>query len=47
MPQLVKLTTNWNYVMTVDSTFANGSFILSPLLNLRHLNLRYFNRYGK
>ncbi|CAF3941139.1 unnamed protein product [Rotaria sp. Silwood1] len=44
-PQLMKLTVNWNYVMSIDSVFASGHFAVSPLLNLRHLHLYLFNGY--
>ncbi|CAF4198862.1 unnamed protein product [Rotaria sp. Silwood2] len=40
--QLVKLTINWNYIMSIDSNFTRDHSAVSPL-NLRHLHLRYFN----
>ncbi|CAF3858132.1 unnamed protein product, partial [Rotaria sordida] len=41
--QLVKLTINWNYIMSIDSNFTSEPSAVSPLLNLRHLHLCYFN----
>ncbi|CAF3999389.1 unnamed protein product [Rotaria sp. Silwood1] len=41
--QLVKLTINWNYIMSIDSNFTREHSAISPLLNLRHLHLWYFN----
>ncbi|CAF0910062.1 unnamed protein product [Adineta steineri] len=42
--QLVKLTTNWNFIMNMDSNCAREYSSISPLLNLRHLHLRQFRR---
>ncbi|CAF1238388.1 unnamed protein product [Adineta steineri] len=42
--QLVKLTTNWNFIMNMDSNCAREYSSISPLLNSRHLHLRHFRR---
>ncbi|UJR07900.1 hypothetical protein I4U23_012183 [Adineta vaga] len=41
--QLIRLTTNWNYIMNIDSNCA-GQYYVPPILNLRHLYLRNTKR---
>ncbi|CAF3079705.1 unnamed protein product [Rotaria socialis] len=47
VPQLVKLTINWECIMNFDSALANGQFAASPLVSLRHLHLLHFTGRGR
>ncbi|CAF2123836.1 unnamed protein product [Rotaria magnacalcarata] len=47
VPQLVKLTINWECIMNFDSVFSNGQFAAAPLVSLRHLHLRHFTGRGR